>query len=85
MHPEYGDRRRVCWGRSVAMRFTFSINQDIAPGTPVSVKAISTSEYEIVAPAKVIVVSISDPAWAFTRKGRFLHRMKGWLSKLRFW
>jgi len=75
----------VCWGRRVEIRFLFRISGDIAPETPVSARAISATEYEIVAPAKVIEVTTSDPAWLFTRKGRFLHRVEHWLSKLRFW
>ena len=60
-----------CWGRSLSMRFSFRLDQDLASKTPVTVKATSVYEYEIVSPMKLIELSISDPAWEFTRKGRF--------------
>jgi hypothetical protein len=72
-------------GRTILMRFSFVLDQDLEPGTPVAVKAISNDEFEIVAPAKRIEITTYDPKWIFTRKGRFLHRLRGWISKLRFW
>jgi len=74
-----------CWGQTVALRFNSRLDQKLDPATPVSVKAASAHAYEIVAPAGVIVVSNFDPAWVFTRKGRFLHRVRAWMSKVRFW
>jgi hypothetical protein len=74
-----------CLGRTVVMRFSFRLDPDIDSHTSVAVRAISSDEYEIVAPIQQIEVTISDPAWVFSGKGRFLHRLSRWLSKLRFW
>ena len=75
----------TCSDQKAAMRFSFVIDQDLDPKTPISVKSVSAFDYQIVAPAEVIEVTISDPAWVFTRKGRFLHHVKIVLSKLKFW
>jgi hypothetical protein len=74
-----------CLIRTVVIRFSYRLEQDLDPHTPVAATAVSSDEYEIVAPAKVIEITISDPAWVFSRKGRFLHRVGRWFSKPRFW
>lgn len=75
----------TCGGQRVAMQFKFILDQDLDPKTPPSVRTVATFSYEIIAPAEVVVVTISDPAWVFSRKGRFFHRVKRVLSNLKFW
>jgi hypothetical protein len=75
----------TCSGEKVAMRFSFVLDQDLDPKTPISIKAVSAFDYEILAPSGWSEVTISDPAWLFTRKGRFLHRVKMVTSRLKFW
>jgi hypothetical protein len=74
-----------CLGHAIVVRLSFRIDQDLDPHTPTAVKVISSDQYEIVAPAQTIEVTNYDPAWIFSRKGGFLHRLSRWLSKLRFW
>jgi hypothetical protein len=74
-----------CSGQQTTMRFDFVLNQDLDPKTPVSVRRDSASLYEIIAPSGWIEVTITDPAWAFTRHGRFFHHLKGMLSHLKLW
>lgn len=75
----------TCSGQKAAMQFSFVIDDGIDPKTPISVTSVSAFDYRIVAPAEVIEMSISDPAWIFSRKGRFFHHVKIALSKLKFW
>jgi len=74
-----------CFGRTIEIRFSFRLVQDLDPDTPVTIKTPSTGEYEIMAPLRPIEVTICDPAWLFSRRGRLLHRVNRWLSHLRFW
>jgi hypothetical protein len=74
-----------CAGQKIAMRFSFVLDNNLEPKTPVSVRSVSAFDYQIVAPAPVIGVSISDPAWIFSRRGRFFHHAKMALLKLEFW
>jgi len=75
----------MCSGEKVAMNFSFVIDQDLDPKTPISIESVSVFDYVILAPTQWIEVTISDPAWTFTRRGRALHRIKPVLSKLKFW
>ena len=75
----------ACSRQQAAMQFSFVIDQNLDPKTPVSVKPVSALNYQIVASAELVEVTIADPAWIFTRKGRFLHHVKLTLSKLKFW
>lgn len=75
----------MCAGQKVRMEFDFIISPDLKPTTPTSVHALSAFKYEVVAPAEIIETTIADPAWIFSRKGRFLHRVKTALAKLTFW
>lgn len=75
----------ACSGRKVQMQFSFVIDQNLVPTTPASVSKVSAVDYKIVAPAPVIEVTITDPAWTFNRRGRFLHHLKMALTKLQCW
>ena len=75
----------ACAGQKVEMRFRFVIDQDVDPKTPTSARATAPVDYEIVTPSERIEVTISDPAWLFTRKGRFFHRVRRAFSKLKLW
>jgi hypothetical protein len=74
-----------CAKEHFSIRVDFIIDQNIEPDSNILIKRTSDSTYEVVAPAKVVVVTISDPAWVFTRRGRLLHRIHGFVSRLRFW
>jgi hypothetical protein len=74
-----------CAGQKLAMRFSFVVDPNLKPMTPVSVRNVSVFDYQIVAPAPVIEATISDPAWIFSRRGRFLHHLKMALLQLKFW
>jgi hypothetical protein len=74
-----------CASQRIEMHFKFILDQDLDPKTPPSVRTVATFSYEIIAPAEVVVVTISDPAWVFSRKGRFFHRVKRVLSNLKCW
>jgi hypothetical protein len=74
-----------CANEHLSVRVNFVIDQNIEPNSKTLVKRPSNSTYDVIAPAQVVVVTISDPAWIFTRRGRFLHHMHRFVSKLRFW
>ena len=35
--------------------------------------------------AKLVEVTIVDPAWTFSRRGRMIHKIRLWTSRLRVW
>ncbi len=74
-----------CSGQHISMQVNFRLDQDIQPQSPISVKRFSDTAYEVVSPVQWITTTIYDPAYTFTRRGRFLHRVKRWFKKLRFW
>ena len=71
-----------CASHKIAMRFSFVLDENLNPETPVSMRTVSAFNYQIVAPVPLTEVTISDPAWIFSRKGRFLHHLKMALLKL---
>lgn len=75
----------ACAGQKIAMHFSFVLDDNLKPNTPASVTAASTADYRIVAPTPIIESTLSDPAWVFTRHGRFSHHLMLTLSKLKFW
>lgn len=74
-----------CSGQRVSMMVEFRFDPNIAADAAVSVKRRTEGVYEVVAPVKHVITTNLDPAWVFSRRGRAIHRIKGWLSKLRFW
>ena len=74
-----------CSGKRISIQVNFRFDDSIDPKSPISARRTSESAYEIVAPVELIEITISDPEWSFTRRGRALHRIKTWVSKLRFW
>ena len=57
---------RQCSGRHLSILITFRINSELPLETPVAMRQISETEYEVVSPAKNVVV-ISDPQLTWTR------------------
>lgn len=75
----------MCPGEHYSVKVQFIIGPNTEPDSEILVKRTSDLTYEVTAPAEVVYVSNSDPAWIFTRRGRFFHHMHGLLAKLRFW
>jgi TonB family protein len=73
---------QACVGQRVSIRVNFLLSSADAPNSAASVERVSEMVWQVVVPAPTIEVTIYDPAWAFTRKGRFLHRVRGWFSNL---
>ncbi|QOY91142.1 energy transducer TonB [Paludibaculum fermentans] len=76
---------KTCGGEHFSIRVQFVIDSDVEPDSKILIKRTSDSTYDVIAPAEVVNVTTSDPAWIFTRRGRFLHHMRGLVAKLRFW
>jgi TonB family protein len=75
-HPE-------CAGKLVSIRVNFELSSSVAPNSAVSVEHVSETVWQVVASLPTIEVTIYDPpTWALSRKGRFIHRVRGWVSKL---
>jgi hypothetical protein len=77
-----GTMTQACVGQRVSIRVNFLLSSADAPNSAASVERVSEMVWQVVVPAPTIEVTIYDPAWAFTRKGRFLHRVRGWFSNL---
>jgi Gram-negative bacterial TonB protein C-terminal len=67
-----------CSGQRISMQINFHLDQDLPPNSPIVVRRVSETAYEVVSPGKWITTTIYDPAYTFTRRGRFLHRVKEW-------
>ena len=70
-----------CAGQRVAIQVNFELSTS-APKQPPFTERISEEVWHVLAPAPTIEVAISDPGWIFSRKGRFVHRVRVWLSRL---
>lgn len=76
---------KQCANEHFSVSVNFSFDQNTDPNSKILVRRRSDSVYDVIAPAQVVVVTISDPAWIFTRRGRILHRIHSVVLKLKFW
>jgi hypothetical protein len=70
-----------CAGQVITVGVRFVLD-DLRVETP-EVRKLSSMQYEVLTPSPTVDVSNLDPAWVFTRRGRFLHHLKAWLSRLK--
>lgn len=73
-----------CPQGGVSLRINFQISDKIPPDSKTQINRLAESSYEVVAPAQPVEITISDPAWVITRRGRVLHRLQRAIARLRF-
>jgi hypothetical protein len=72
-----------CGSQNISLRFRFRIDENLSSATPLTVKRPSATEYEVISPAREVVI-ISDPPVIGTRR-TLPQRIIHWFSKLTFW
>ena len=72
-----------CRGKVVDVIFVFRIDRTLSPQAAEVLRQVSEAEYELVSPAKDVVV-LSDPEVTCTGCGP-AWRLSRWLHKLKFW
>jgi hypothetical protein len=72
-----------CRDKRVAARVTFSIDRTLALEAPDVIRKVAEAEYELLSPARNVVV-ISDPPLDCSRCG-VRWRILRWLRKVKFW
>jgi len=75
------DPRTDCAGKGSTVVVTFLLGRNAT--LPNTIRRLSSTQYEVLASFPVIEVENLDPAWCFTPRGRFLHRLKAWFARLK--
>lgn len=73
----------ACRGRNLSIQVQFRLDPNLEPGTPIRVSHLEPFRFEVVAPAEIVVIVISDPPLYSNRTLRY--RLRTLLRKLRFW
>jgi hypothetical protein len=73
----------ACRGRKLSIQVQFRLDPNLEPGTPIRTSQMDPLRFEVVAPAEVVVIVISDPPLDFKKTLR--NRLRTLVRKLQFW